>query len=101
MNLKVEIEAPSEVKPGEEITLRIKAVEKSYLGLVAVDSRVFHDEDNNDFSESYFDVVKSSLRAASPDKQLNETSTVFNLGLVAMTNADTISNVSLSKFNFK
>ncbi|KAL7739105.1 hypothetical protein ACLKA6_013720 [Drosophila palustris] len=91
----VEIEVPSEVKPGEEITLRIKAVEKSFLGLLAVDSRVFHDEDNNDFSASYFDAVKSSLRAASPDKQLNENSTVLNLGLVTMTNTDTISNVNL------
>ncbi|KAM8715346.1 hypothetical protein ACLKA7_002409 [Drosophila subpalustris] len=91
----VEIEAPSEVKPGEEIILRIKAVEKSYLGLLAVDSRVFHDEDNNDFSASYFDAVKSSLRAASPDKQLNENSTVLNLGLVTMTNTNTISNVNL------
>lgn len=96
----MEIEAPSQVKPGEKITLRIKAVPKSYLGLLAVDSRVFHNEDNNDFSESYFDTMKSALRSTSLDKQTNKTLKALNIGLITMTNAENVSNVKISKFYY-
>jgi len=85
----VEIKVPSEVKPGEIISLRIKAVPHSYLGLIAVDSRVSRDDDDNDFSLNFFEDV---------NKPLGGTQIAFNMGLVTMTNAGSVSDVKISKY---
>lgn len=85
-------DVPTSVKPGQEITLRFKPAPSSYLGLLAVDSRVHQLDDTpiNDFDDDYFDIVKT-LKATPPtDLELGADLMASKLGLVTLTTAKSI-----------
>ncbi|XP_064554184.1 CD109 antigen-like [Drosophila montana] len=88
----VVIEAPTEVSPGDEITLRIKSAPNSYVGLAAVDTRVLKLGGNlfNDFSDNYFDTIKAFIQASASDMIHTENHAVQMSGLIFLTNAASV-----------
>lgn len=100
---KTDADVPASVKPGQEITLRFKAVPTSYLGFLAVDSRVHQLDDTpiNDFDEDYFHIV-NTLKASPPtDLELGADLMASKLGLVTLTTAKFVGEGTKGKFYFK
>lgn len=100
---ETDADVPTSVKPGQEITLRFKAVPTSYLGFLAVDSRVHQLDDTpiNDFDEDYFHIV-NTLKASPPtDLELGADLMASKLGLVTLTTAKFVGEGTKGKFYFK
>ncbi|XP_062137825.1 thioester-containing protein 1 allele S1-like [Drosophila sulfurigaster albostrigata] len=95
----VNIMAPTVVKPGEVISLRVNAVGKSYMGLSAIDSGIFGLTNDNDFNEHYFDIIMGALLTFPHQVQLSENPKASNLGLFALTNAKNIFEVKPKNVN--
>ncbi|CAD6997495.1 unnamed protein product [Ceratitis capitata] len=66
MQNELEITAPAEVKPGEDVTLRIKTTPHSFVGLLAVDQSVLLLGRNNDISKNDFTWRLSSYTTYTP-----------------------------------
>lgn len=99
--LKTEVRVPTTVTPGQDITMRFKAVTNSYVGLVAVDNRILELDNTplNDFDETYFDVIKEKLKATSDLEQGNVMAS--KLGLLTMTTTKFVADANTGKSNIK
>ncbi|XP_030243257.1 uncharacterized protein LOC115563837 [Drosophila navojoa] len=92
------IDLPDKLKPGIEISFNIKARQNSYVGLTAMDNRVYVLGENmdNDFREDYFEFIKSSVMAS--DIMLSERQTVIGAGLLFLSNTHNSSSKNHSMF---
>lgn len=96
--LKVFIDLPDKLEPGIEIMFNVKATQHSYVGLTAMDNRVYLLGDNmdNDFRQDYFDFIKSAVMES--DIMLSNQPAVITSGLIFLTNAHNISSTNRSNF---
>ncbi|XP_017476765.1 PREDICTED: alpha-2-macroglobulin-like protein 1 [Rhagoletis zephyria] len=85
---KLEISAPAQVKPGEEVALRIKTTPHSFVGLLAVDQSVLLLGRNNDISQNDFSWRLSSYATYTPWQGGYSRYPGGHSGVVTLTNAN-------------
>lgn len=85
--LKVFIDLPDKLEPGVDIQFNIKARQNSYVGLTAMDNRVYVLGENmdNDFRLDYFDFIKTSVLDS--DIILTNKPAIIQAGLVFLSSA--------------
>ncbi|KAH8405167.1 hypothetical protein KR222_007055, partial [Zaprionus bogoriensis] len=85
---QIEIKAPAEVKPGEEVALEITTAPKSFVGLIAVDQSVLLLGSNNDLNKNSFDWRLSRYDTHTPWQGGYSYYPGERSGVVTMTNAN-------------
>uniref|UniRef100_A0A1B0G6L1 TEP1-F n=1 Tax=Glossina morsitans morsitans TaxID=37546 RepID=A0A1B0G6L1_GLOMM len=85
---QINITAPEQVKPGENVSLKIKTAPNSFVGLTAVDQSVLLLRSNNDLRPHEFDWVLSSYTTTTPHQGGYSDYPGWSSGVVTLTNAD-------------
>uniref|UniRef100_A0A0A1WMQ8 TEP1-F n=1 Tax=Zeugodacus cucurbitae TaxID=28588 RepID=A0A0A1WMQ8_ZEUCU len=88
MQNELEITAPTEVKPGADVALRIKTTPHSFVGLLAVDQSVLLLGRNNDISRNDFNWRLSSYTTYTPWQGGYSRYPGGHSGLITMTNGN-------------
>ncbi|XP_030376715.1 CD109 antigen-like [Scaptodrosophila lebanonensis] len=90
----IQIQAPAAVSPGEDITLNIKTIRHSYVGLLAVEQNTLRLAmgATNDLNVDYMEFLKYQIRAYAPNTQHLEPQPGEDNGLVTLTNANFVLN---------
>ncbi|XP_073825794.1 CD109 antigen-like [Musca autumnalis] len=85
---KITITAAEQVKPGQEVALKIKTAPNSFVGLMAVDQSVLLLKSNNDLSASEFSWTIGSYSTSTPDQGGYSYYPGTIAGCITLTNAD-------------
>ncbi|XP_017860535.1 PREDICTED: uncharacterized protein LOC108612144 [Drosophila arizonae] len=88
------IDLPDKLEPGVDIKFNIKARKNSYVGLTAMDNRVYALGENmdNDFRLNYFDFIKTSVLES--DIILSDNLAIIQAGLLFLSSAHNTSSTN-------